>query len=82
MHWALENDHVVLTHDLDFSAMLAATNAVGPSVLQIRTQDTLPAHLEPLLARALSTYDAHLASGALVVVDEKRMRARVLPLGE
>lgn len=42
MNWAREREHVVFTHDLDFSAMLAATEAKGPSVLQVRSQDVLP----------------------------------------
>ena len=30
MNWAREREHVVFTHDLDFSALLAATEAKGP----------------------------------------------------
>jgi predicted nuclease of predicted toxin-antitoxin system len=30
-----------LTHDLDFSALLAATSDVAPSVVQLRMQDLL-----------------------------------------
>lgn len=39
MAWALANNRVVLTNDLDFGAMLAASKASGPSVVQVRTQD-------------------------------------------
>jgi len=38
MTWAKANGHVVFTHDLDFGAILAATKAQSPSVLQIRTK--------------------------------------------
>ena len=31
----------MFTHDMDFSALLAVTGAAGPSVLQVRVQDTL-----------------------------------------
>jgi predicted nuclease of predicted toxin-antitoxin system len=34
MQWALRDERVVLTHDLDFGAILAATQATGPSVVQ------------------------------------------------
>ncbi len=38
MQWALENGFIVFfTHDLDFGALLAATRANGPSVIQIRS---------------------------------------------
>ena len=39
---AREQGFVVITHDLDFSALLASTDAIGPSVIQLRTQDVLP----------------------------------------
>lgn len=37
MTWTREHVYVVVTHDLDFSALLAATRAVGPSVIQLHT---------------------------------------------
>lgn len=42
MTWAIEHVYVVVTHDLDCSALLAATRAIGPSVIQVRTQNILP----------------------------------------
>ena len=80
MAWALANGHVVFTHDLDFGTMLALTHATGPSVLQVRSQNVLPEDIGPLVLAALRQHDAALAAGALVVVDEKKSRVRVLPL--
>lgn len=80
MGWARANSHVVFTHDLDFGTMLALTNATGPSVLQVRGQDVLPEDIGPVVIAALRQHDAALASGALVVVDSKKSRVRVLPL--
>lgn len=48
MVWAIEHQWIVLTHDLDFGAMLAATRATGPSVVQVRTQDVRPQSLARL----------------------------------
>ncbi len=80
MAYALANDYVVFTHDLDFGTLLATTNAAGPSVIQVRTQDVSPAHLEPLIITALRQFESELTAGALIVVDEVRSRARILPL--
>jgi predicted nuclease of predicted toxin-antitoxin system len=80
MDWALANGHVVFTHDLDFGTMLALTHASGPSVLQVRGQDVLPDHLEAMVVAAIRQHEADLAAGALVVVDEKRRRVRILPI--
>jgi len=80
MEWANAHGCVLLTHDLDFGAMLAAAQAQGPSVIQVRTPDVLPAHLEPLLVSILKAHAAALEGGVLIVVDEARARVRLLPL--
>ncbi len=80
MAWARANGHVVFTHDLDFGTMLALTHATGPSVLQVRGQNVLPEDIGPVVAAALHQYDAALAAGALVVVEVRKSRVRVLPL--
>lgn len=80
MKWAVANAHIVLTHDLDFGTALALTHDSGPSVLQVRGQDVLPDHMGRVVIAALRQHEADLASGALVVVDERRSRVRVLPM--
>ena len=81
MAWARENGYVVFTHDLDFGTLLALTRDSGPSVIQVRTHDVLPAHLEQLVITATRTYDPQLHQGAIVTVDESRSRVRILPIG-
>ncbi len=80
MSWAAGHQLVVFTHDLDFGAMLALSHEAGPSVLQVRAEDTLPDYLEGPVIAALSQHEADLLAGALVVVNERRSRVRVLPL--
>ena len=79
--WASANDHVVFTADLDFGAILAATSAQAPSVFQVRAQDISPATLGPLVVSTLESYQAELRQGALITVDRRRARVRVLPIG-
>jgi len=80
MEWARVNDCVVLTHDLDFTTILALTRAVGPSVIQIRAQDVLPEALGPLIVRLLSNHAETLARGAVMSVDQSSARLRILPI--
>jgi predicted nuclease of predicted toxin-antitoxin system len=80
MDWALANGCLVFTHDLDFGMILALTRMAGPSVLQVRSQDVLPDRIGNLVVAALRQHEAALKTGALVVVDAKRSRARSLPL--
>lgn len=79
MAWARANGYIVFTHDLDFGTMLALTHATGPSVLQIRGQNVLTEDIGPVVIAALQQHGAALAAGALVVVDVKKSRVRVLP---
>jgi predicted nuclease of predicted toxin-antitoxin system len=80
MAYAAKHDYVVLTHDLDFSAILAATQGTKPSVVQIRSDNLSPAAIgEPLIA-ALQQMTQELAAGALLTVDPGRTRLHLLPL--
>ncbi len=80
MEWARSNGFAVFTHDLDFGTMLALTHAVGPSVIQIRGQNVLPDHMSSIVIAALDQHADDLEAGALVVVDESKLRVRVLPI--
>ena len=77
--WARENEYLVFTHDLDFGTLLALTHAKGPSVIQIRTQDVMPSHLEILVVQILKQYESQIKSGALISADEVKARIRILP---
>ena len=80
MAWAAREGYIVFTHDLDFGSLLAATNAAAPSVIQVRVQDVLPSFLEDAVNAALRQFANELLQGAIVTIDEQKMRARVLPL--
>jgi predicted nuclease of predicted toxin-antitoxin system len=78
--WADRNEHVLMTHDLDFGAILAARGSARPSVLQLRARDITPQGFGREVCRALDTYRSHLERGALISLDEASGRARILPL--
>ena len=78
--WAEANGYIVFTHDLDFGTILALTHRMGPSVLQVRGQDVLPDHMGDLVLAAIRQHETDLESGAVVVVDERKRRVRILPI--
>lgn len=80
MAYASANDYVVLTHDLDFSAILAATHGDKPSVVQIRSEDLSPDAIGKQIIAALRQMETELANGALLTIDPNRTRLRLLPL--
>ncbi len=80
MMWALKHNQIVFTHDLDFGVMLALTHAAGPSVIQVRGPFVLPEDIGPTIIAALNQHSELLEQGALVVIDFKKTRVRILPL--
>ena len=79
--FANEHHLVVITNDLDFSAILAAGGAVdGPSVVQMRSQDLLSDVIVSIVAKALDAHREDIERGALLSIDEAGTRVRVLPL--
>jgi len=80
MAWAAENGYVVLTADLDFGAILAATKGTGPSVVQVRNDILTPGAIGSIVTSALRQARRELIEGALISIDASRARLRVLPL--
>jgi predicted nuclease of predicted toxin-antitoxin system len=80
MAYAKANGYVVLTYDLDFGAILAATHGDKPSVVQIRAHDVSPEAIGQQTVRAIRQMAAELEEGALVTIDAGHARLRVLPL--
>jgi predicted nuclease of predicted toxin-antitoxin system len=80
MKYARVHGYVVVTHDLDFGAMLAANQGDKPSVVQIRADDVSPDAIGTAVVNALRQSQAELESGALLTIDPRRARLRLLPL--
>jgi len=80
IEYAREHEYIVFTHDLDFGMILALTQADGPSVIQVRSQDILPSNLANTVLSVLRENQSTLDKGALVVIDVSRARVRILPL--
>jgi predicted nuclease of predicted toxin-antitoxin system len=78
--WANEHAFVLITNDLDVSAILAASGGAAPSVVQIRTQDLLSDVVVSIVAMALDAHREDIERGALLSIDEAETRVRVLPL--
>jgi len=80
MQWSAENDHVILTADLDFGAILAATHGIKPSVAQVRSDLLSPGAVGRAVVRAIGQAHQELLDGALISVEAAHARLRILPL--
>jgi len=80
MAYARDNDFIVLTNDLDFGAILSVTHDLKPSVAQVRASILHADQAVDLIATALYRFDDDLKRGAILSVDIKNARLRLLPL--
>jgi len=80
MAYAALNGFVVFTNDLDFSTLLATTNAKSPSVIQVRVQNNLPKSIGETVIKLLAEDNEVLNEGAFVILDMHRSRVRILPM--
>jgi predicted nuclease of predicted toxin-antitoxin system len=80
MEYAINNNYIVLTYDLDFSAILSVTHGKKPSVIQIRSQLLQPEQLADIIAVSLAQCENELNAGAIMSIDIRRARLRILPL--
>ena len=78
--YATEHGFVIFTRDLDFSAILAASHARRPSVVQFRGPGQFPEENGAFILTALDQLAVELDSGALVTLDIERIRIRILPI--
>lgn len=78
---AAENDErTILTQDLDFSAIVALSGRARPSVISLRLASSRIEHVNDVLARELPVLEAEARSGALITIQEDRVRVRTIPI--
>ena len=73
---------IILTHDLDFSRLVAISQSRLPSVITFRLKDMRPAQVNHYLNEALDHFAADLQSGALISVGDNGIRVRRLPIAD
>jgi predicted nuclease of predicted toxin-antitoxin system len=72
---------VVLTFDLDFGEIVAASEGRVVSVVLFRLHNTRTGHVIRRFQAVLEQSSAELQSGAIIVVEDGRHRVRRLPIG-
>ena len=80
MSYARQHNLIVLTCDLDFTAILSTSKQSKPSVIQIRTQSFEIERLAEIIVIATVQNAEALNHGAILTIDTKRARLRLLPL--
>ncbi len=81
MQLARLQHRVLVSADTDFGELLARSHASEPSVVLFRGDEVGPAVLAATLLGNLDQVEQSLASGAIVVILDDRIRVRRLPIG-
>ena len=71
---------IILTFDLDFGEIAAASGKKIPSVITFRLRNTRTPHVIERLRKVLNDSGEALKIGAIVTVEETRHRIRHLPI--
>lgn len=82
MGLAADRGRVLVSADTDFGRLLQISRSAGPSVVLIRAAgNRRPPAQAKLLLDNLPAVEGDLSRGALVVLEDTRVRVRDLPLG-
>lgn len=77
---ALRLDRVILTQDLDFSALIALSGKGSPSAVSLRLSSSRVEEVNRALASALPALTGEIAAGVLVTIEDARVRVRRIPI--
>jgi predicted nuclease of predicted toxin-antitoxin system len=78
---ASREQRIVLTFDLDFGEILAASGGQIVSVILFRLRNTRTDFVIQRLDDVLNQSSADLSRGAIIIVEDGRHRVRRLPIG-
>lgn len=79
---AREEGRVILTHDLDFGELIAASGARLPSIVVFRLRSMHPEKVDGYLRRIVIEQQESLVQGAVLSVTEGQVRVRLLPFSK
>jgi len=77
---ALEENRILLTHDLGFGALMTFAKAKLPSVVTFRLANMSPVNVNAYLENLINESENALSEGVICTVTERRVRIRHLPI--
>jgi predicted nuclease of predicted toxin-antitoxin system len=77
---ARRENRILLTPDLDFGELLAASGGNLPSVIIFRLRDMRSANVSRHLFSIINQQSESLSRGAILSVTEQKVRIRTLPI--
>lgn len=77
---AAQDSRTILTQDLDFSALIALSGKVIPSVISLRLSSSRIDFVNALLEKVLPGLEEDVLDGVIIAVEDRRIRRRELPI--
>ncbi len=77
---AINSDRVILTQDLDFSEIIALSGNIQPSLISLRLSSSRIEFVNTILERILPRIESDVRKGAIISVEDNRIRIRKLPV--
>ena len=77
---ARDENRILLTHDLGFGELVAASGEQLPSVIIFRLRNMQPGYVNLFLRNVVTEYSGPLEEGAVISVTEGQVRSRSLPI--
>ncbi|MFD0934518.1 DUF5615 family PIN-like protein [Methylobacterium trifolii] len=74
--WAVQEDRIVLTADLDFATAVATRGLKAPSVVQLRAVSTDPSIVGRFVTQSIANAGPALGGGAILTIDSGQARLR------
>lgn len=80
VEFAAENDRVILTQDLDFSAIIALSGKSVPSLISLRLSSSKIERVNQILEKIIPNLSGEMGRGIIVSVTDRGVRTRFLPV--
>ena len=80
LEFARQEDRIVVTLDADFHAILALSEASGPSVIRVRIERLRAEAMAELIDHVCTRCEGAILRGAAISVTPDRIRVRRLPI--
>jgi predicted nuclease of predicted toxin-antitoxin system len=77
---AARQQRIILTQDLDFSAIVALARLAHPSIVTLRLSSSRIERVNAVLETVLPAVQQELLAGAVITVEDTRIRSRNLPI--
>ena len=75
-----DSGRFLITQDLDFSAIVALSGRTAPSVISLRLSSSRVERVNAVLQAVLPGVESAVFTGAIVTVQDARVRVRELPI--